>query len=35
MNQDIICIYYSRTGYTEHTMRELARALAMLLKTDT
>lgn len=27
MNQDIICIYYSRTGYTEHTMRELARAL--------
>ena len=27
MNRDIICIYYSRTGHTERTMREIAAAL--------
>ncbi len=27
MNRDIICIYYSRTGNTERTMREIAAAL--------
>ncbi len=27
MNNDIICIYYSRTGNTERTMREIAYAL--------
>ena len=27
MNQDIICVYYSRTGKTERVMREIAQAL--------
>ena len=27
MNNDILCIYYSRTGNTETTMREISRAL--------
>ncbi len=27
MNQDIVCIYYSRTGKTERAMREIAQAL--------
>ncbi len=27
MNDDILCIYYSRTGRTERTMREIAHAL--------
>lgn len=27
MNKDILCVYYSRTGKTEQTMREIAHAL--------
>lgn len=27
MNRDILCVYYSRTGKTEQSMREIARAL--------